>query len=75
MPLYEYLCLDCRKEFDALRSMSEADAPIRCTHCRSERTSRKISLFSAHSGGKIVAGSAHKCSSCFGGVCATCNPN
>jgi putative FmdB family regulatory protein len=72
MPLYEYVCLDCEQVFDALRSMREADDPIACTRCRGDQTSRKISLFAAHSDGKVVAGGGKSCTSCYGGVCTTC---
>jgi putative FmdB family regulatory protein len=74
MPIYEYLCLDCGKEFDALRSMSQADEPIRCERCQGERATRKISVFFAQSGGKVVAGGGNGggCASCSGGSCASC---
>jgi putative FmdB family regulatory protein len=74
MPIYEYVCLDCKTKFDALRSIKEADAPIACKECNSEHTSRMLSLFFAHSDGRVVAqqSSAAACSSCAGGHCATC---
>jgi putative FmdB family regulatory protein len=73
MPLYEYICLDCKTRFDALRSMKDADTPLPCTSCSSDHTSRLISLFNAQSGGRVVAGSAPSgCSTCSGGSCATC---
>src|SRR3990172_360068 len=52
MPIYEYVCLDCREQFDALRPMGDADAPIACVECESEHTSRTISVFFAQSGGR-----------------------
>lgn len=72
MPVYEYICLDCGARFDALRPMAQADAVIRCTRCQSEHTSRTMSVFAAHSGGKVVAGGGGGCASCSGGSCATC---
>ncbi|MEW6567365.1 MAG: zinc ribbon domain-containing protein [Chloroflexota bacterium] len=72
MPIYEYICLDCGMRFDALRLMAEADAPIRCSQCESDHTSRTISLFAAHSDGKLVAGGGGGCASCGGGSCSTC---
>jgi putative FmdB family regulatory protein len=73
MPIYEYVCLDCKNRFDALRSMSDADAPIKCQKCQSEHTSRMLSVFYAQSGGRVVAGNgAAACASCSGGTCATC---
>lgn len=73
MPIYEYACLDCGERFERLRPMKDADAPITCTVCESQHTSRLLSLFNAHSGGRAVAGaSSGGCGSCSGGSCATC---
>ena len=73
MPIYEYACLDCGERFERLRPMKDADAPVACTACQSEHTSRLLSLFFAQSGGRTVAGSSSGCASCSGGSCATCN--
>lgn len=72
MPIYEYYCLDCGKKFELMRSMKEADSPANCDNCQSEHTSRALSLFSAQSGGKSIAGGGSSCSSCSGGSCSTC---
>ena len=73
MPIYEYVCLDCGKRFEALRTMREADAPIDCLECKSQHTSRQLSVFCAQSGGKVVAGgSSGGCAGCSGGSCASC---
>lgn len=74
MPVYEYVCLDCGERFDALRRMAEADAPIRCSGCEGDRTSRTISVFAAVSDGRVVsgAGSGGGCAGCGGGSCSTC---
>ena len=73
MPIYEYVCLDCRTRFDALRTMKDADAPIHCRNCSSEHTSRLLSVFFAQSGGRVVAGNpGASCTSCNSHSCATC---
>lgn len=72
MPLYEYICLDCRTRFDALRSIKDADAPIPCQTCQSGHTTRVISLFFAHSDGRALTQSAPACSSCASHACSTC---
>ena len=72
MPLYEYVCLDCRTRFDALRSFKDADAPIACQNCQGEHTSRVISLFFAHSDGRSIAQSAPACNTCASHACSTC---
>ena len=42
MPIYEYACLDCRHEFEALVRASEEPA---CPACRSRRLERLRSTF------------------------------
>jgi len=73
MPIYEYVCQDCKSEFETIRPMSQADAPIACEVCGRRKTKRKLSVFFAESGGKAVAGaSAPSCASCVSGNCASC---
>jgi putative FmdB family regulatory protein len=72
VPLYEYVCLDCRERFDALRPIAQADAPIVCRTCGGEHSSRTLSLFYAQSGGRAVAGTHSGCGSCGGGHCSSC---
>lgn len=55
MPLYEYYCSKCSTKFDALRPINQADAPIKCEHCASQRTARVLSLFFAVGGGSSSA--------------------
>ena len=73
MPLYEYICQECGTHFDALRQIKEADQAIACKHCQSPKTIRKLSVFFAQSGGKVIAGAGENCGSCAGGNCAHCN--
>jgi putative FmdB family regulatory protein len=63
MPIYEYFCADCHTKFNALRPMSQADAPIACDQCEGEHTARVLSVFIAVSGGKALDSMA-------GGACA-----
>lgn len=72
MPIYEYVCSDCRTVFSALRAMQQADDPIACEACGGDHTARKISLFAAHSEGRAVAGGHGGCASCSSGACSTC---
>lgn len=74
MPIYEYVCADCNRKFEAMRPMSKADLPIACTQCEGMNTIRVMSVFAAHSEGKAVsgAGGGGGCASCGGGSCASC---
>lgn len=51
MPVYEYRCEKCNQITEALRKMSDSDAPMVCEHCGSDHTKRAHSLVAA-SGGK-----------------------
>jgi putative FmdB family regulatory protein len=75
MPLYEYICLDCRTQFDALRPIKEADQSIACPDCQGMNTSRMLSLFYAHSDGRTITQSAPACSACSSHTCSTCGVN
>jgi putative FmdB family regulatory protein len=72
MPIYEYICLDCKQRFEALRPMKDADEPIACADCQGEHTSRLLSVFFATSGGKTVTAGTSGCSSCASKTCSTC---
>jgi putative FmdB family regulatory protein len=73
MPIYEYVCLDCKKEYEILRSFNEADNPPVCKECGGENVKRKLSVFYAQSGGHAVSGAGGGgCSSCQGGNCSSC---
>ena len=77
MPVYEYYCASCEKRFEALRTMSQAAAPIECPRCATPNARKVISVFAAitRDGGssRLVASSgASGCGSCAGGHCASC---
>lgn len=73
MPIYEYACEDCGAQFEVIRPMKDADAPIGCTKCQGQRTGRMLSVFYAQSGGRSIAGTGGSaCSSCSGGSCSSC---
>jgi putative FmdB family regulatory protein len=73
MPIYEYICEDCGHEFDALRSMKDADSEIACQQCESHHTHRMLSLFFAQSNGQpVTASTSSGCANCSGGSCASC---
>ncbi len=73
MPLYEYACRGCGRQFEMIRSMNDADKIIECTYCKSKDTRRVLSVFFAHSSGKSLADSGSGCGSCSGGNCGSCN--
>lgn len=73
MPIYEYRCQDCGTQFEVIRPMKDADAPIGCTRCQGQHTGRVLSVFYAQSDGRPVAGSrGSACGACTGGSCSRC---
>ena len=72
MPIYEYVCKDCGYEFDSLRSMKDADAPIVCQKCESKQTRRMLSVFFAQSNGHVVTTTSNQCGGCNSGSCGSC---
>lgn len=74
MPIYEYVCKSCKKEFEAIRPISDKDAPIACEKCGGKKVRRKQSTFSARNESGIVAGTSSSCDcgSCSGGSCVSC---
>ena len=47
MPLYEYLCLDCKKRSSILVLSLAHQAPAACSHCTSARVERILSRFAS----------------------------
>jgi putative FmdB family regulatory protein len=73
MPIYEYHCRACGKEFEEL--VASKDAPVRCPGCRSSRTQKRMSAFSlgrAGSGAGHATTSTSSCAGCTSKKCSTC---
>lgn len=43
MPIYEYICQDCGKEFETIVSSSADRDKVSCKHCNSTKTKKTIS--------------------------------
>ena len=74
MPIYEYQCEKCRKEFECIVLGSDED--ISCPDCEGENVHRLMSACSFKSSGDYsspAASSAPGCASCAGKNCATCH--
>ena len=50
MPLYEYQCQKCGKDFTLLQSASVNKDETACSHCGSQGVRHKFSTFSANTG-------------------------
>ena len=71
MPIYEYRCVVCNKEFEELVRGEELPS---CPHCNSEKSEKLMSRPYAHVAGESSVVSSHGggCAGCSGGNCATC---
>ncbi|MDO4840829.1 MAG: zinc ribbon domain-containing protein [Desulfovibrionaceae bacterium] len=75
MPMYEFRCNKCSKNFEELAS---ADEKVTCPHCGSTDTERLMSACCCMSGSGSGSGaeSSHSsgggCCGCSGGHCSTC---
>ncbi|MCL5037872.1 MAG: zinc ribbon domain-containing protein [Chloroflexi bacterium] len=80
MPIYEYNCKSCGKDFEKIVPCDTKDADISCSECGRKDARRKVSLFASKITGKhgvtesfsssMAGGSG--CSSCTSGNCSTC---
>jgi putative FmdB family regulatory protein len=62
VPIYEYICKQCSKKFEALLQGSQKPS---CPACQSTRLEQQLSVFSvAASGSKSSAPAAGACGSC-----------
>ena len=74
MPLFDYICRSCGKEFEALVMGSSKPT---CPDCKSEDLKKQMSVFAHRSGGDSSSsgstGSGPGCSSCSSSSCSTCH--
>lgn len=75
MPMYEYQCKSCMREFEELVFGDEQPT---CPHCHSSNTEKLVSRPCAcrrgggTSGEFSSSGSGGGCAGCSGGSCASC---
>ena len=46
MPIYEYFCPTCKKEFELMRPLSESGQPAKCPSCGA-KSEKLVSLFAS----------------------------
>lgn len=48
MPVYIFLCQECKKEFTKILRISELEkGGVKCPHCDSEKVEQQVAAFSA----------------------------
>ncbi|RME66196.1 MAG: zinc ribbon domain-containing protein [Nitrospirae bacterium] len=71
MPIYEYKCENCDKDFEVLVFGNQK---VKCPECGSENIKKKFSVFGMSGVEKPFAGTSAGCSSCGskGSGCSSC---
>jgi putative FmdB family regulatory protein len=73
MPIYEYTCHICERDFEELIRRPADEAEVTCPSCGSGEVIKKFSAFGFSSGGAFTSSvGGGGCSSCSGGSCSTC---
>jgi putative FmdB family regulatory protein len=74
MPLYEFFCTDCNKDFEVRRALSEGTANVTCPLCAGQRIRRVftpvIAFSNGRNGSSAIGGSG--CARCTVSTCASC---
>lgn len=52
MPVYDYLCKDCHKEFELVLTLNEHEAEVKCPDCKSKNVEQESTAFFAVTGKK-----------------------
>lgn len=71
MPIYEYKCQACDRDFEHFAKSIQSREPVLCPHCKSKKVQKQLSVFAAHQnsgGGSAPAGPCGNC--CEAGSCA-----
>lgn len=66
MPIYEYVCRDCKEHFEVLTTSSKVSEPIKCPQCGSLNVTKTISTSNFRLGSSrpsIPSGALSGCSS------------
>jgi putative FmdB family regulatory protein len=61
MPLYEYICRECRHEFETLVTASRQPA---CPRCESRDLEKQLSVFAVAGSSRDAAPTAGACGTC-----------
>jgi len=75
MPIYEYICSDCKQKFELLKSMSQAGEGVSCPKCGG-KAGRVLSRFCSHADESldfVDSGGGSSCGSCSADSCSSCS--
>lgn len=74
MPLYEYVCPECKSKFELLRQMSQVGEEALCPHCgsKAEKILSSFACLSRDESGATSPVGGSSCSSCSTNSCGSC---
>jgi putative FmdB family regulatory protein len=75
MPIYEYVCKDCKNKFELMRPFSRANESADCPRCKKKAERILSTCYSKTTtdyGVPQQLGGQSSCSSCGGGSCSSC---
>jgi len=80
MPIYEYQCGKCKKQFEVVTMSMSEKANAVCPKCKSKKISKmmskfgrgKYALLGSGSSGRASAAGGSGCSSCSSSNCSSC---
>lgn len=61
MPIYEYGCRECGREFEKL---VRADTALECPHCHSTQLEKRLSVFATSAPAEAMPAALGPCGSC-----------
>ncbi|MEA3328360.1 MAG: zinc ribbon domain-containing protein [Candidatus Omnitrophota bacterium] len=70
MPIYSYICKDCKEKFDLLAGVTSEKTELKCKKCGSKNIEKTFASFSV--GDSSNSKSKSSGSSCSTGTCPTC---
>ncbi len=70
MPIFEYHCMECDKDFETLVL---GDQDVLCPLCTGKNVKKLLSAFSHKSEGEFSSSKGSSCSSCSATSCNTCD--
>jgi len=73
MPVYEFICEDCKHKFDGLYPMEIKVDEINCPKCNKKNVKKLFSAFAVRKEGEeLSTPTSTACSSCSTKMCSTC---
>lgn len=72
MPIYEFHCNSCNRNFDKLCSIKDNLAEVTCKYCSEKNAQKKLSSFATTGTRKSLDLNESSCSSCSSSDCGSC---